>query len=82
MPIKIPSKLPAKKQLEREQVQLISSDTALTQDIRPMKVLLLNLRLFLMQLDRKLKYSNKSIVIKVMKIFSIGLYLYSSIIMS
>ena len=43
MPIKIPSKLPAKKQLEREQVQLISSDTALTQDIRPMKVLLLNL---------------------------------------
>jgi len=38
MPIKIPSKLPAKKQLEREQVQLISSDTALTQDIRPMKV--------------------------------------------
>ena len=43
MPIKIPSKLPAKKQLEREQVQLISSDTDLTQDIRPMKVLLLNL---------------------------------------
>ena len=43
MPIKIPSKLPAKKQLELEQVQLIPSDTALTQDIRPMKVLLLNL---------------------------------------
>ena len=43
MPIKVPSKLPAKKQLEVEQVQLISSDTALRQDIRPMKVLLLNL---------------------------------------
>ena len=43
MPIKIPSKLPAKKQLEKEQVQLIASDTALRQDIRPMKVLLLNL---------------------------------------
>ena len=34
MPIKVPSKLPAKKQLEVEQVQLISSDTALRQDIR------------------------------------------------
>ena len=33
----------AQKQLEKEQVQLISSDTALRQDIRPMKVLLLNL---------------------------------------
>ena len=43
MPIKIPSNLPAQKQLEKEQVQLISSDTALRQDIRPMKVLLLNL---------------------------------------
>ena len=43
MPIKIPSKLPAKQQLEKEQVQLITSDTALRQDIRPMKVLLLNL---------------------------------------
>ena len=43
MPIKIPSKLPAKQQLEKEQVQLIASDTALRQDIRPMKVLLLNL---------------------------------------
>ena len=43
MPIKVPAKLPAKKQLEVEQVQLISSDTALRQDIRPMKVLLLNL---------------------------------------
>ena len=43
MPIKIPSKLPAKKQLEKEQVQLITSSTALKQDIRPMKVLLLNL---------------------------------------
>ena len=43
MPIKIPSKLPAKKQLEKEQVQLITSSTALRQDIRPMKVLLLNL---------------------------------------
>ena len=43
MPIKVPSKLPAKKQLEIEQVQLISSDTALRQDIRPMRVILLNL---------------------------------------
>ena len=43
MPIKIPSKLPAKQQLEKEQVQLIASDPALRQDIRPMKVLLLNL---------------------------------------
>ena len=43
MPIKIPSKLPAQKQLEKEQVQLISSDLALHQDIRPMKVILLNL---------------------------------------
>ena len=43
MPIKIPSKLPAKQQLEKEQVQLIASDTALRQDIRPMKVILLNL---------------------------------------
>ena len=43
MPIKVPSKLPAKRQLEKEQVQLISSDTALRQDIRPMRVILLNL---------------------------------------
>ena len=43
MPIKIPNKLPARQQLEKEQIQLISSETALRQDIRPMKVLLLNL---------------------------------------
>lgn len=43
MPIKIPSALPARKELEREGVEIIGQETALRQDIRPLKILLLNL---------------------------------------
>ena len=43
MPIKIPNDLPALKQLEKEKVNLIINKTAVQQDIRPKKIILLNL---------------------------------------
>jgi homoserine O-succinyltransferase len=43
MPIKIPDTLPARETLRSEDVDLIDSSSASRQDIRPMKVLLLNL---------------------------------------
>lgn len=43
MPIKIPNDLPALQQLEKEKVNLIINETAIQQDIRPMKIILLNL---------------------------------------
>ncbi|MCL2014343.1 MAG: homoserine O-succinyltransferase [Oscillospiraceae bacterium] len=43
MPIKIPDKLPAHKTLENENVFVINEQRALCQDIRPLKILLLNL---------------------------------------
>lgn len=43
MPIKIPDKLPAKKQLESENIFVMTSKRALKQDIRPLRILLLNL---------------------------------------
>lgn len=43
MPIKIPDNLPAKKQLEAENIFVMTSKRALKQDIRPLKILLLNL---------------------------------------
>lgn len=43
MPIKIPDNLPARATLEKERIRLISKTRAITQDIRPLRVLLLNL---------------------------------------
>ncbi len=43
MPIKIPDNLPARKQLEGENIFVMTSKRALKQDIRPLKILLLNL---------------------------------------
>jgi len=43
MPIKIPDKLPARTELEHEGVEIIDQQSALHQDIRPLKILLLNL---------------------------------------
>ncbi|MEO1856202.1 MAG: homoserine O-succinyltransferase [Rubritalea sp.] len=43
MPIKIPDTLPARETLRSEDVDLIDSSSASRQDIRPMKVVLLNL---------------------------------------
>ena len=43
MPIKVQHDLPARSVLERENVDLIVSDEALRQDIRPLRLLLLNL---------------------------------------
>jgi homoserine O-succinyltransferase len=43
MPIKIPDTLPARETLHTEGIDLIDSSTAARQDIRPMRVLLLNL---------------------------------------
>ncbi len=43
MPIKIPYDLPARPVLEKEGVEIIDSDAALRQDIRPLRFLLLNL---------------------------------------
>ena len=43
MPIKIPNDLPATKVLESENIFVMSETRAITQDIRPLKILLLNL---------------------------------------
>ncbi|MFC5050639.1 homoserine O-succinyltransferase [Rubritalea spongiae] len=43
MPIKVPDTLPAREALHSEGIDLIDSSTASRQDIRPMRVLLLNL---------------------------------------
>ena len=43
MPIKIPNDLPATETLNEENIFVITETRALTQDIRPLKILLLNL---------------------------------------
>lgn len=43
MPIKIPNRLPATKVLNEENIFVITETRALTQDIRPLKILILNL---------------------------------------
>jgi homoserine O-succinyltransferase len=43
MPIKVPSKLPAIKVLESENIFVMPEERAITQDIRPLKILILNL---------------------------------------
>lgn len=43
MPIKIPNDLPAVEALERENIFVMTEKRAITQDIRPLKILLLNL---------------------------------------
>lgn len=43
MPIKIPNELPAVKTLEEENIFVMTETRAITQDIRPLKILILNL---------------------------------------
>ncbi|MBQ4244651.1 MAG: homoserine O-succinyltransferase [Clostridia bacterium] len=43
MPIKIANELPAYKTLENENIFIMTEDRALTQDIRPLKIIILNL---------------------------------------
>ena len=43
MPIRIPSRLPAKQTLENEYIFVMDEDRALTQDIRPLRIAILNL---------------------------------------
>lgn len=43
MPIKIPNDLPAVKQMEKENIFVMTTQRASTQEIRPLKILLLNL---------------------------------------
>ena len=43
MPIKIPNDLPATAKLRGENIFVMAADRAVTQDIRPLKILLLNL---------------------------------------
>ena len=43
MPIKIPNELPAVKILEEENIFVMKETRAASQDIRPLKILLLNL---------------------------------------
>ena len=43
MPIKIPNELPAVKTLECENIFVMTETRAITQDIRPLKILILNL---------------------------------------
>ncbi len=43
MPIKIPNKLPAAETLTKENIFIMTETRAITQDIRPLKILLLNL---------------------------------------
>ena len=44
MPIKIPNDLPAKKIVQSENIFIMDEDRAIHQDIRPLKILILNLR--------------------------------------
>ena len=53
MPIKIPNQLPATETLTRENIFVMTETRALTQDIRPLRILLLNL-------DRKSTRLNSS----------------------
>ena len=43
MPIKIPNELPAVRALEEENIFVMTETRAITQDIRPLKILILNL---------------------------------------
>ena len=43
MPIKIANELPAHKSLELENIFVMTEDRAIRQDIRPLKILILNL---------------------------------------
>ena len=43
MPIKIPNRLPATEVLQRENIFVMTETRAMTQDIRPLQILLLNL---------------------------------------
>ncbi len=43
MPIKLPDELPAVKTLEAENIFVMTDTRAITQDIRPLKILVLNL---------------------------------------
>ena len=43
MPIKVPNNLPAIKILEKEKIFVMTETRATTQDIRPLKILLVNL---------------------------------------
>ena len=43
MPIKIPNELPAVRVLEDENIFVMTEKRAMTQDIRPLKIVLLNL---------------------------------------
>ncbi|MBQ3574431.1 MAG: homoserine O-succinyltransferase, partial [Clostridia bacterium] len=43
MPIRIPNDLPATKTLQSENIFVMTETRAMTQDIRPLKILLLNL---------------------------------------
>ena len=43
MPIKIPNDLPARRVLEQEGVRIISETDAIRQDVRPLRIALLNL---------------------------------------
>lgn len=43
MPINIPDNLPAKKVLEKENIQIMEHDRSIHQDIRPLEILILNL---------------------------------------
>ena len=43
MPVKIPNRLPARRVLEDENIFVMTESRALHQDIRPLKILILNL---------------------------------------
>ena len=43
MPIKIPDNLPAVKTLESENIFVMTENRAITQDIRPLRILIVNL---------------------------------------
>jgi len=43
MPIKVPDNLPALEELHAEQVDVMAQEQATSQDIRPLRLLLLNL---------------------------------------
>ena len=67
MPIKIPNSLPARETLEGENIFVMTETRAMTQDIRPLKLLLLNLMPTKIATETQLlrKFSNTPLQIQV-----------------
>ena len=60
MPIKIPNELPAVRTLAEENIFVMTETRAVTQDIRPLRILLLNLMPTKIDTERYVRVWNKA----------------------